>query len=117
MEPISNTTRLALLLRQRLLERSRAAGGGNAKDPGADVPSHPTGLDTVQALAGVDGMDERHLRRALIQDILSDQFGSEMLNQAKFQQVVDNVTSALEDDAGASALLASVISNLRTAAR
>jgi hypothetical protein len=117
MEPISNTTRLVLLLRQRLLERSANAAGGKARGSSAAPAPRSSALDTSQALAGVDGIDERQLKRALIQDILADQFGTEMLNQAKFQQVVDNVTATLEDDAGASALLANVVSDLRAASR
>lgn len=114
MEPISNTGKLALLLRQRLLERSRAAGGGKLRGILDAAPA--IGPGAARALAQVDGVDERQLRRALVQDILADQFGSQMLNQAQFQQIIDSVTSALEDDAGASALLTTVVSSLRASA-
>jgi hypothetical protein len=117
MEPISNTTRVVMLLRQRLLERARTRGNGQSGSASSESTPRSAGMDVAQALAGVDGMEERHLRRALIQDILAHEFGPDLLNHAKFQQVVDNVTSAMEDDAEASGLLAAVVSDLRAAAR
>src|SRR5690242_7816440 len=98
MDPISNVDRLVLLLRQRLAERSRLAGSARvAVRPGAPERP-PSGIDNVQALAAVEGVDDRQLRRALIQNILADQLGPKLINDAKFQQVVDRVTETIEAD-------------------
>ena len=117
MEPISNVDRLVLLLRQRLQERSRLTGAArtSARSGAQDPPA--VGFDNVQALAAVQGVDDRQLRRALIQNILADNLGPKLLNEARFQQVVDRVTETIEGDDGASRLLDRVVGELRAAAR
>ncbi len=112
MDPISNADRLLLLLRQKLLDRSKAAASGRAARPAAQRPSN-AGLGSVQALAGIEGVDERQLRRALIQALLADQLGEGLINEAEFQQVVERVTSAIGEDRVAASLLGRVIEDLR----
>lgn len=112
MDPVSNVDRLVLLLRQKLQERSKSVAT-RRRDPN---PA-PTGMDRLQALAAIDGLEERQLRRALIQNILSDQFGVQLINEAKFQQVVDRVTEAIEADPDAARLMIRVISELKDDAR
>lgn len=110
MDPISNIDRVVLLLRQRLQERAKlgsSKAARNEQDPGA------SGLDNVQALAAVDGVDDGQLGRALIQGILVEQFGSDVINDAKFQQVVDRVTETLASDEDGSQLMARVVGELR----
>ncbi len=115
MDPINNIDRLVFVLRQRLQERTRLATKPLAVDgQGRSSNVAPTG---VGALAAVDGLDDRQLRRALIQNILSEQLGSEMLNDAKFQQVVDKVSDTISADAESAALMARTIGELRAAAR
>src|ERR1700749_415705 len=108
MEPISNADRLVLLLRQKLKERSRAARGGARAVPHA--PAEPSG---VRALAAMDGVDERSLRRAIIQNLLADQLDPSLINDAQFQQLVTRVTDAIEDDREASELMLRVVADLR----
>jgi len=108
MEPISNADRLVLLLRQKLEERSRAARGGARADTA--VPAEPSG---VRALAAMDGVDERSLRRAIIQNLLADQLDPSLINDAQFQQLVTRVTDAIEDDREASELMLRVVADLR----
>lgn len=114
MDPVSNVDRLVLLLRQRLQERDRTRGVSRS---GTRRAPAPTGLDAARALAAIDGVDERQLRRSLIQGLLSDQFGTAMINDARFQQVVDRVTDALESDETGRALLDRISRELRAAAR
>lgn len=116
MDPISNVDRLVVLLRQRLLERSRTSGAkriGAAARNGAS----PTGTAALQALAAVEGIDDHQLKRALIQNILSDQLGGELINEAQFQQVVDRVTATLEGEQATARLMAKVVEELRFSAR
>lgn len=114
MEPISNVDRLVLLLRQKLAERSKAGPAGRA-GARAEAERGATGLEGVQALAALEGINERQLRRALIQSILTDQFGAEMINDARFQQVVDRVTETIEQDEAAAALLGQALEGLKEA--
>jgi hypothetical protein len=113
MDPISNVDRLVLLLRQRL--EARAKKGASTAGPSVQQPNTP--MDGVQALAGVDGVDDRQLGRALIQSVLVEQFGQAVMNDAKFQQVVDRVTETLEEDPGGSGLLGRLVAELRASAR
>lgn len=114
MEPISNADRLAMLLRQKLRERAKASQspkGGSGEKSNVATPQEPSG---IKALAGVAGTDDRPLRRAVIQNILADQLGPSLLNDAQFQQVVTRVTDTIEDDPDAAQLLTRVIADLRS---
>ena len=114
MEPISNADRLVLLLRRKLEERAKASApsraGANAKSEAAPAAA-PSG---VRAMAAIEGADERPLRRAVIQNLLTDQFGPALLNDAQFQQVVTRVTDTIDQDAEAARLLSHVIAQLRS---
>lgn len=114
MEPISNVDRLVLLLRQRLQERERAKG---VPKTAGRKPQGSGGVEAARALAAIGDVDERHLRRALIQGLLSDQFGQGVVNDAKFQQVVDRVVDAIEGDEHGRALLDRISQEMRAAAR
>ena len=111
MEPISNADRLVILLRQKLEERAKAGKAGQAgSKANVESPEEPSG---VRALAAIEGTDERQLRRALIQNLLADQLGPELLNDAQFQQVVTRVTDTIEDDPVAAKLLSRLVADLR----
>lgn len=111
MEPISTADRLVLLLRHKLEERAKAAAAGRPATKSV-VEAPPSPLD-VRALAAVEWTDERPLRRAVIQHLLADQLGSELVNDAQFQQIVSRVSDAIEEDPKASKLLTEVIAELR----
>jgi hypothetical protein len=111
MDPISNADRLVLLLRQRLEERAKSAPAArNAGKPSGDAPIGPA---DVRALAAIDWTDERPLRRAIVQTLLADQLGPELVNDAQFQQIVSRVSETIEEDPQAAALLTRAISDLR----
>ena len=115
MDPISNADRLVLLLKQKLQERTRTAAGRAGKKQQAEAQAPPAApVSAAQALASVDGADEGPIRRAVIQNLLADQFGPALINDAQFQQIVSRVTEAFEEDPGASQLLARLIAGLRS---
>ena len=112
MEPKAHPDRLLILLRQKLLERSRLSGAASAglkARLSAEGASEPTG---IQAMAAAHGADERSLRRALIQHLLADQLGSGLLNDAQFQQIVSRVTETIEQDPEAAGMLTRLVSEL-----
>lgn len=92
----------------------RAAPGSAPRPAIGERP--PPSIDSLQALAALEGVDDRRLRRALIQNVLADQFGGDLLNEARFQQVVDRVTETLEQDTAGLRLLDRVVTELREAA-
>jgi hypothetical protein len=105
---------LVALLRQRLMADAKGRSILKAGQP--RNTEHQAG-SLVQALAEIEGFDERRLRRALIQDLLTDHFGKALVNDARFQQVVDRVTATLDEDAEGARLMSRVIADLRHAAR
>jgi len=117
MDPISNVDRLVLLLRQRLLERSRSAPSSRKDASRSAGERAATGPEHLHALAAVEGVDDRQLKRALIQNVLAEQLGARLVNEAKFQQVVDRVTDAIDADGASSGLLSRLVSELRASAR
>jgi hypothetical protein len=114
MDPVSNADHIVLLLRQKLQERARTAAKEKRENAQKGGDAESVRGSAVQQLASIDGVDERQLRRALVQNLLAEQFGSSLLNDAQFQQVVSRVTGAIEEDAEASQLIAQVLSELRT---
>ncbi|HEY9219047.1 MAG TPA: hypothetical protein VIO94_13425 [Phenylobacterium sp.] len=111
MTRVQNIDQLVLVLRQRLLQQT--AGTKRSQTTQRRSPRSP---QAIEALAASEGLDDRPLRRAVIQDILAEQFGRELLNQPQFQLVVDRVAATLEDDPNGAQLLNSVIRELREAA-
>lgn len=109
MDPISNADNIVRLLRQKLQERSKAVAKGAAvQEKGKDA----VGISAVLRLA-TEGVDERQLRRALVQSLLVDHLGPSLLNDAQFQQIVSRVASAIEEDADSLNLMAQVLAQLR----
>ncbi len=116
MDPVSNIDGLVLLLRQRLQERQSAAQAskGERRRSGDRAP---VGREAVRALAAIHGVDDRPVARALLQSILADQFGEELINEPEFQQVVDRVADTMTQDPSAARLLARMVTELRNQAR
>ena len=111
MDPISNADRLVILLRQKLLERSKTSQTASAREkPNVEAPAEPTG---IQAMAAMEGADEAPLRRAFIQHLLADQLGPDLINDAQFQQIVSRVTETIEQDPETSRLLSRLVTELR----
>jgi hypothetical protein len=112
MDPISNTGRITQILRQRLLDNAKKLGAGKS-DAGAGAARS----DTLWALAQTEGLPNRQLKRALVQSILDEQFGPEVAGEARFQQVIDRVTDALEADPDTEKLLTRITSDLKAVAK
>lgn len=112
MDPVSGADQLVILLRQKLRERARTSAKDKVAARG-QAGGEPAGLQTVQALVSVEGVDQGLLRRALVQNLMAEHFGQEMINDAQFQQIVSRVTGLIEEDADASALVVQVLSELK----
>jgi hypothetical protein len=113
MDPISNADRLVRLLRQRLEERGKAKTG---KSVATASSVQQRGIEATKAIAGRfarDGGSDAALRRTLVEQLLADQFGAGLINDTKFQQLVDKVATAMEADPGVAELLEQVIAELK----
>jgi hypothetical protein len=111
MEPISNADRLVLLLRTKLEERARTGRASKGRAKTATPPKTP--ISGVKALAAIED-DGPALRRAVVQHLLADQLGPDLLNDAQFQQIVSRVAQALEEDDATKALLGEVVASLKS---
>jgi hypothetical protein len=115
MDPISNVDRLVRLLRARLDERAKASRterrAPQSDAQGAEKP------DPLSALAAAEGVPQRALKRALIEHILADHFGHDLINEARFQQVTERVAETLESDPASDALMTRLVKELRSSAR
>ena len=113
MDSISQIDRLVIILRQRMLERAKATGAKRRDNERREPTAEP--LDTLKAVASIEGVDDQLLRRALVQNILAEQFGEHLVNDAQFQQMVERVTEALSEDDNGAILLGRLVAELRKA--
>lgn len=117
MDPVSNANRIAMLLRARLQERARAGAAARAQRGEPQGANESGRKGAIRDAEAIDGLDDRRLKRVLIEDILTDQFGTALVNDARFQQVVDQVTDAIEADSEGAAIFERVVKDLRAGAR
>jgi hypothetical protein len=117
MDPVSNANRIAMMLRARLQERARANAGGRTSRSDSKGSEGTAKKGAVRSAEAIEGLDDRRLKRALIEDILTDQFGTTLVNDARFQQVVDQVTDAIDGDAEGAAIFSRVVDDLRAGSR
>ncbi len=110
MTSVGNVERLVAVLQARLVERSRERGrAAQSRRASATKDVH-----VIRELASSASDDQ--LKRALIQNLLADHFGRDLMNEARFQQVVGAVKDALQADEGGARLLDRVVADLRAAA-
>lgn len=113
MDPVSNADRLVRVLRQRLEERAKVEGAARSA-PATEVRQR--GPDHVRAVAGQfarAGLDDEQMRRSLVELLLADQFDPAIVNEVKFQQIVDRVAEAMASDPEVLDLLTKTASELR----
>ena len=113
MDPISNADRFVILLRQKLAERAQA----KKASPAAATDAKPTvSYDAVRAVAGRAaraGAEDRTLRRTIVEQLLVDRFGAALVNEARFQQIIDQVSELMASDPELGDLFAEVMAQVR----
>ena len=113
MDPVSNANRIAMMLRQRLEERSRAGAAARSGRKQAKGSDDVAGRSGVRGSEAIEALDDRKLKRVVIEQILVDQFGPALVNDASFQQLVDQVTEAIESDADGALTLSKALAEVR----
>ena len=109
MDPISNADRFVIMLRQKLAERALAKQ--TAPTARTDAKFN-TGNDAVRAIAGRTaraGAKDRKLQRTIVEQLLADRFGAALVNEARFQQIIDQVSELMASDPDLGDLFAEVI--------
>lgn len=59
------------------------------------------------------GADDTQVGRLLVEQLLADQLGPNLVNDARFQQIVDEVTTTMMADEAAGRLIQEALSGLR----
>jgi hypothetical protein len=113
MDPIFNADRLVRLLRQRLAERSKAKPS-QPTNPASELQNR--GIESTKAITGNfarAGGSGKATRRTLIEQLLADQFGNELVNEPKFQELVERVAVTMEADPAVAEMLEQVTEELK----
>ena len=112
MQPISRVDQVLLLLRKQLAGRTPRASAtatgtaaAAAQGRAGDEPLAETLSRRIAELRAAGMSDRRSLGRVLLEQILLNQFGRELMNDANFQRIVDTVHGELEDDPALAGLL------------
>lgn len=106
MTRITNSDQLAILLRQQigqLLRKTTSAKGKTAK--GERNQFAVSDLSRIQQIAASEEFGESEVQRALIQSLLVEELGEGLMNEAKFQQLIDRVHAIIRDDQDSARLL------------
>lgn len=114
MDAISNADRFVILLRQKLAERAQAKRPSSAVRTDA---KQITGQDAVRSVAGrmaQAGVEDRKLRRTIVEQLLVDRFGQALVNEARFQQIVDDVSELMASDPELGDLFAEVMAKVKS---
>ena len=109
MEALSNADRFVVLLRQKLSERAKSRSRATTT---ASVTNRPIGREATRIVAGrvvTAGGKDQQLRRVIVEQLLMERLGAALVNEAKFQAIVDQVAEMIADDPNAGAMLAEVV--------
>jgi len=98
MTRITNNHALMALVRQQLSKVSRAKSSGIAKISSHGASKKSNGISSIRRLSKTDDFSDEELARAVVQTLLADEFGDGLVNDAKFQQVVDRITRIITED-------------------
>jgi hypothetical protein len=107
IDRLTTIDRLAHMLRQKLSERARTTKNSATHNHGA---AHQ--IDRIEAVNPKDVYDERQMRQVFIQQILTEQLGSDLVNDAQFQQIAYQVAQAIESEAETRELLDRLIEQI-----
>src|SRR5262245_3036673 len=98
MSSISRLDRLVAQLRAQLQNRARNAPVYPRATGGQTNAASPSPLQAVAALKAAGVADEAVLVRALVEGMLRDELGRDLVNAVAFQQTVETVVDALSSD-------------------
>ena len=113
MARINNVDQALLLLREQLQRSERSGPAARKRRSGAAREASPRPIDRVRALAALDTLSDDDVKRALVRGLLADQLGDGVTNDARFQQVVDEVVRMLLDAPEGRTLLDGALEQLR----
>ena len=116
MSGVTTVDQALLLLRAEL---QRMAKTTKSAKPARSARADGTGatmVDRVRQLAAVRSLSDEEFGRALIANLLADEFGDGLVNDVRFQTLAGDVDRLIRDDANGRAVLDRAVRQLRVAA-
>jgi hypothetical protein len=114
MDAISNADRFVVLLRQKLAERAKSRATQRTSAAQSAKAEQRDTVTAVSSRAAKAGAEDRKLRRTIIEQLLLDRFGTALVNEARFQEIIDQVTELMAAEPGLSELFADVIAHVKS---
>jgi hypothetical protein len=103
IDRLTDAERLAQMLRQRLIDRARTA-----KRDSVQVRTVSQSAGGVKPVS-LSGLDEKSQRRKIVERLLAENLGPQLVNDAQFQQITTQVTQAIESDPDMASLFAQLL--------
>lgn len=104
-----------MLLRAQLERIGRARSSQKGSRAGRAAVAGKKPLERVRELAALGALSDEQFGDALIHNLLAEQFGEKLANEAAFIGLGEDVTRLLRSDAETGALLDQVVREMRTA--
>jgi hypothetical protein len=112
MESISKSDRLVQLLRLRLQDEVRAKLTKSRKSSVVSRREAKSAQE-ISAQFAREGVEDRQLKRSIVEQLLVDRFGPGLVNDVKFQNIIFETTELMENDEEIARLFESVLNHLR----
>lgn len=113
MEALSAADRFVALLRQKLAERAQTKAASGKRAGAVDRAAPTVAPRPISELAAQAGADDRSLRRTIVEQLLTEHLGTDLVNEPRFQQVVERVTELIAADDQLASVLAEVMGEVR----
>lgn len=115
MTRIGNVDQIMVLLRQQLQRMNKAGGKARSANASAAAKSASrSAIERIAPLAKRDDLNERDFERALVRALLTDELGSSLAEDYRFERVAGEVHRLLRSDEHARSLLAAAVDQART---
>jgi hypothetical protein len=112
MTRVGNVDQVLLLIREQLQRSGRGRGASRAAlGASAEPASGP--IERMRALAMLDTLEERDLRRAVVHGLLADQLGEGVANAPELVAIIDRVIRTIEETPEGRALTDRAIGQLK----
>ncbi len=119
MSRITTVDQALLLLRAELQRMAKTRPARPTRSAGADAGAGAAGVgmaDRVRQLAAVESLSDEEFGRALIANLLADEFGETLVNDVRFRALASDVDRMIREDADGRAVLDRAVHQLRVAA-
>lgn len=115
MDAISSRDVFVALLRQKLAERAaRKRDKTTENQTSANAAPEQSATD-LSALTAKSGAADRELRRVIIEQLLSSRFDGQLVNEPRFQQILDQVSEQIAADPELCVMMDAVMRDIRSA--